>query len=223
MGRTILQRCGAEGPAMRAAAAAVLLLCVQLAPSSPARAELLDHIAAAVNNEVITASELAQAVALNERIGRPEADRKKLEAETLQGIINRRLLVQEARRLKFVEVSDQDIAAEVDKIRTRFGSPETFAGFLKTTGMTEQELALMLGEQLLVEKFVEKKIGLFVRVTREDEEQYFRDHLDRFAGKRFQEVRKDILAVLTRRKTDMQLDQYVTELRNKADIRINPA
>ena len=33
--------------------------------------------------------------------------------------------------------------------------------------MTRKELARMLGEQLLAERFVEKKVGLYVRVSRE--------------------------------------------------------
>ncbi len=200
--------------------AALLLLFLLILPPA-VQAEVVDHIAAAVNNEVITASELAQVVALNVRIGKPEPDRKKLESETLEGIVNRRLLIQEARRLKFVEVSDQEVAADLDRIKKRFGSPEDFAGFLKTTDLTEDELARMLGEQLLVEKFVEKKIGLFVRVTREDEERFFTDHADRFKGKRFQDVQKNITALLTDRKVGEQLDQYVAELRGKAEIRIN--
>ncbi len=42
-----------------------------------AHAEILDHIVAAVNNEVITESELAEAVALNVRFGKPGMDPQK--------------------------------------------------------------------------------------------------------------------------------------------------
>ena len=79
---------------------AVLFL---LAPA-PARADTVDHIVATVNNEVITASELALAVALNARFGGAGRDREVLTSETLNGLVTRRLLVQEARRLRFVEV-----------------------------------------------------------------------------------------------------------------------
>jgi hypothetical protein len=187
----------------------------------PANAELVDHIVAAVNQEVITSSDLEHAVALNIRLGTGSKDRKSLESETLEGLITRRLLVQEARRLRFVEVTDQDISDESLKMRRRFGSDKAFADFLSEQDMTEQELSRMLGEQLLVERFVEKKVGLFVRVGRELIQNYYDEHADTFKGKRLQDVQKNIYALLTQKRIDQQLDQYVAELRSKADIRIN--
>jgi hypothetical protein len=210
-------------PSTRLRKTAVVLALVVAAAlcSSAATADLLDHIAAAVNSEVITASELAQTVALNERLGASGAAGRPSESETLEGLVTRRLLVQEARRLRFVEVSDQEKNAEVEKIRARFDSGKAFADFLGALDMTEQELAVMLGERLLVEKFVEKKVGLFVRVTREETEAYFKEHAAEYPGQRFQDVQKSIVALLMDRKIGQQLDQYVAELRAKADIRIN--
>ncbi len=201
----------------------LLVISAPLTMPESAKAEPVDHIAAAVNNEVITASELALTVALNERLGTPGQDRKTLESETLDGLITRRLLVQEARRLRFVEVSDREIDAEVEIVRTRFGSDDAFNDFLKTQDMTQKELARMLGEQLLVQKFIEKKIGLFVRVTRDEAEAYYHAHEAQYQGKSFPDVQKDIIALLTDMKVGSELDQYVADLRNRADLRINPA
>ncbi len=187
-----------------------------------ARAELVDHIVAAVNNEVITASELAQAVALNRRFGKPGEGASALEQSTLQGLITRRLLVQEAQRLRFVEVTDEETAAAVKRFADLFASRTAYSDFLADNDLTEAELARMLGEQLLVKRFVEKKVGLFVRVSRTDAEEWFRTHPREYAGKRFVDVQKSITDFLQDRAVQTQLDQYVAELRAKADIRINP-
>jgi hypothetical protein len=72
-----------------------------------------------------------------------------------------------------------------------------------------------------VEKFVEKKIGLFVRVTRAEAEAYFREHAAEYPGQHFPDVQKSIVAILTDRKVGQQLGQYVAELRGRSDIRIN--
>jgi hypothetical protein len=197
--------------------AAVLLLSVPCA----VRAEPVDRIAAAVNNEVITGSELAFAVALNTRFGGAGADRKALESETLNGLINRRLLIQEARRLKYVEVSDQELAAEVEKLGRRFGPEKAFHDFLDKLVVTPQEVSRMLGERLLVERFVEKKVGLFVRVGRDEAQGWFEAHAADYRGRRFPEVQKNIVALLTEQKIGRELDRYIAELRGKADIRIN--
>ena len=185
------------------------------------QAEFVDHIVAAVNIEVITASELGCVVELNQRLGNADKDRIALEATTLEGLINRRLLVQEAHRLKFVEVSEQELSAGVENVAKRFASDKEFSDFLAGLDMTRQELARMLGEQLLAERFVEKKVGLYVRVSREEAESYFNEHAAEFKDKSFQDVQKMILALLTEQKMGLQLAQYLAELRGRADIRIN--
>jgi peptidyl-prolyl cis-trans isomerase SurA len=198
-----------------------LSLCI-LVLSSVVQAEMVDRIVAAVNNDVITASDLAHAVALNMRLGGTDEDRKTLESETLEGLITRRLLVQEARRLRFVDITDEEISAEYDKLRKQFGSDKAFTDFLAEQDMNEQELRRMLGERLLVERFVEKKVGIFARVSRDEAQNYFEEHAAEYKDKRFQDLQKTIVALLTERKIEKQLNQYLAELRSKADIRINP-
>jgi len=188
--------------------------------ASAVRAEVLDQVAATVNHDVITQSDLSFALALNARFGNVGADANKATAETLDGLITRRLLVQEARRLKFVEVSDQDIANESAALKKLFGSDKAFADFLANQYLTDQELNRMLGERLLIRRFIEKKVGLFVRVDRDEAQAYFDQHPAEFKGKRFPDVQKQIVAMLLDRKIGLQLDQYIAELRSKADVRI---
>jgi peptidyl-prolyl cis-trans isomerase SurA len=197
---------------------AAILLCIVV---SGVRAELIDRIVAAVNNDVITLSELRQAVAFNQAMG-SKGEGRRLEAETLVGLINRRLLVQEASRTRVVEVTAEDVAAERAQLRKEFGSDEAFRAFLERTGLTEARLDRMLRERLLVERFVQKKIGLFVRVSREDAENYFAEHAAEFPGQRFPEVQAKIMALLSDQKAGQELDQYLADLRSRADIRTNP-
>ena len=185
------------------------------------RAELIDRVVASVNNDVVTHSELRQTIAFNAALGGNKGNGKRVEAETLQGIINRRLLLQEAYRLKVAEVSDQDVAAEVARLRQRLGTEAAFQDLLVRTDMNEQQLARLLGERLLVERFVEKKIGLFARVSRDDAQSYYKEHANEFKGRRFSEVQKQITEYLSAQKVSQQLDQYIDELRGRAVIRTN--
>ena len=92
-------------------------------PLRVVQGEPVAHIVAAVNNEVITSIDLAASVRFNAKLGNTASvDTRKLEQETLEGLINRRLLLQEARRLRFIEVSDQETEDEVGKLRKRFAS-----------------------------------------------------------------------------------------------------
>src|SRR3990172_8492545 len=200
----------------------MVLLSVGIVLPATAPAERIDRVVAAVNNEVITLSDLRQAVRFNEEMGGASRDRKNIEAETLEGLINKRLLLHEARRLSLAEVTEQDVNAEVGKVRSRLGSDKAFRDFLQRMDMTPEQLGRMLGERLLVERFVEKKVGLFVRVGRDEARKYFDDHPEEVKGKRFAEVSKAIVALLSEEKTGQQITRYLAELRSKADIRINP-
>ena len=210
-----------QSPRVRLRARDALVFALFLVVSPAVHGEPVDRIVATINAEVIMASELNCTIALNQRLGAAAKDRNTLEAETLDGLITRRLLVQEAHRLKFVEVSDQELAAEIGKLKARFASDTEYNDFLAELGMTAQELSRMVEERILVERFVGKKVGLFVRVSREEAETYFNEHTAEFKEKHFQDVQKKILAHLTERKLGQQLDQYLAELRGKADIRIN--
>jgi hypothetical protein len=128
-------------------------------------------------------------------------------------------LIQEAYRLKFVEVSEQEAEAEIEKLRKQLGPDKAYSDFLARLDLSPAQLRKMLGERLLVERFVEKKIGLYIRVSRDEAEAYYKTHQDQFKGKQFAEVQKAIVTGLSRQKLDEQMARYLTELRNKADIR----
>jgi peptidyl-prolyl cis-trans isomerase SurA len=188
----------------------------------PAQAERIDHIVAAVNNDVITALDLEQAVIINEALSGPAPDRNRLREETRDGLVNRLLLLQEARRLKFVEVSEQDVRAQVEEFKKRLGSPEAFAAFLSNARISDRDLERMLGDRLLVERFLEKKIGLYVRINREDAQRYYDSHAAQYPGKGFPEVQKQITSLLADQELVKQAELYLADLRSMASIRINP-
>ena len=205
----------------RTVSAAGMVLYAFLSLAAVGHAELIDRVVAAVNNDVITLSELRQAVAFNAALGGKGSGRQ-LEQETREGLINGRLLLQEAYRLRFAEVTEQDIAAEVGRLRQRLGSDDAYRAFLVRTDLTEERLGRMLGDRLLIERFVEKKIGLFARVSRDEAQSYFQDHPKEFKDMRFAQVQKSITALLSAQKVSQQLDQYVAELRDRAALRFNP-
>ena len=205
----------------RTVSAAGMVLCLFFSLTAAGHAELIDRVVASVNYEVITLSELRQAVAFNAALG-GKGSGMLLEQETREGLINGRLLLQEAYRLKFVEVSEQDIAAEIGRLRQRLGSDDAYRAFLDRTGLTEERLSRMLGDRLLIERFVERKISLFARVSRDEAQSYFQDHPDEYKDIRFAQAQKSITALLTQQKVSQQLDQYVADLRDRAVIRLNP-
>jgi len=203
-------------------AAGVMLFLVLFLQASPVRAVLIDRVVAAVNTEVITWSELLQAVGFNEVVGGKTHGGGEIASQTLDGIINRKLLHQEARRLRFADVSPDEVAAEVVKLKASLGSERGYADLLARLEMTGPELSRMLEERLLVEHFVERKIGLIVRVSHSEALAYFEGHREAFPGKRFTEVQKEIEGALLAHKINTEVDGYLADLRSRAEIRVNP-
>ena len=220
----LYRREGVEVMVSPGKALAIALICLLSMIFLPfeAAALLVDRVIASVNNEVITWSDLRRAVAFNEALSSTAQDKKVLEAETLEGLINRKLVLLEARRFTLVEVTEEDINKEREVLKKHFGSAEKFFNFIVALDMDMRSLGRMLGERLLVERFMEKKIGLFVRVSREEAQTYFDQHSHEFQGKRFQMVYPSIVNRLTNEKAEKQIEKYLAELRSRADVRINP-
>lgn len=187
---------------------------------SVAQAELVDRVLAAANGEVITLSDLQQAMVFNAALG-GKGSGAQTASETLEGLVNRKLLLQEAARVKLDEVPDQDAAGELARLRQRLGTDEAFRELLAGMRVSEEQLRRMLLERLRVERFLEKKIGFFARATRDEAQEYYAGHPQEFAGRSFPEVQKELMAVLSEQKAGQQLDQFISELRGRADIRMN--
>ncbi len=208
----VVKRCALLGVVMCVGAMAL--------PASPSGSEFVDRIIAAVNNDVITYTDLQHALAFNEAVSGPFRDKESALRETLEGLINRRLLVQEAARFGFPWPDEQDVQKEIDAVKNRIGV-QAFADFLKRAVMSEQELRRMLAERLLVEGFLEKRVAVFVRVRREEAEAYFQSHAKQFEGRNFNEVYRSIMSALSEQKKEGQIGRFLAELKAKADIRVN--
>jgi hypothetical protein len=221
-GRAARRQSPVSGGPRGALLAGCIAAALVLALPAPARvsAELIDRVLASVNGEVITLSDLRQAQAFNAALGGGEAGGPAA-SETLEGLVNRRLILQEAARVKFEPVPDQDAADALDKLRRRLGTEEAYRKLLDDMGAGENQLRRLLKEQLVVQRFLDKKIGLFARATRDEVQEYYAGHPREFSGKSFAEVQKELTVVLSQQKAGQQLEQFIADLKGRADIRMN--
>ncbi len=143
--------------------------------SSEASRKLLDRIVAVVNGEVIAWSELRGAIPAQmlESIEKLPAEKKKmainlLESESLEKMIDVRLQVQEAKRLR-LSVGDAEVDAAISDIKTKYKLSDD--DLLKT--LEEQKLTLAryrsnLKEQLIVSRVVNDVVKSKVVVSEEE-------------------------------------------------------
>lgn len=185
-------------------------------------AYLVDRVEAVVNDELITWSDVERAVseAARRRYVTDPAAKAALKDEVLSVLIERKLIVADARRFNIVDVSDAEVDAAVEAVMAGYDSKEEFLADLASEEITLDELKDDIRDQLLAYKYVDRRVRFFVRVTLDDVKKYYEDHIDSFGGRTFSEVHDEIHDLLVEIKTNEKLDQYIKELRERAEITI---
>ncbi len=165
--------------------AAVLIVCVLFTGSIYA-SPLLDKVVAVVNKEVITWSELYRAmefeVVSGEMRSMNDADKKRLfkesEATFLEGMIDKKLQLQAAKRLD-IGASKEEIADAIEGIKKKYSMGEKeFEESLKKEGFTFDEYKKRLAEHIILSKVVSQQVRNRVVVTDEEVKQYMATNAD---------------------------------------------
>ena len=199
----------------------IAALLVVLAFALPARAYVVDSVEAVVDGVPITKSEVDRAVGEAIRTaGKKEAD-PALRGAVLNSLIDRRLLLAEARKFNLVTVTDQEVQDAFNSVQTRYGSKEELDRALARDEMDEDDLKASIKDQLLALKYVDRRVKYFVRVTLDEQRKYYEQNKDSFGGKGFSEVQEQIYDLLVEQRTTQKLDDYIRELRSKARITVH--
>lgn len=119
-------------------------------------------VVAIVNGEEVSATQFKQsydqaaAVAVQQGFDpATSADAKKeVEAQAIKVLINTVLMVQEAKAAGFT-ATEEAISAEVAKLEAQFGSKEQLASALTAAGIDEAAMRHDLGEQIMVDQYIE--------------------------------------------------------------------
>jgi len=150
-------------------------------------AVLLDRIVATVNNEVITWSELRRNIELEGKEflkGLTDEEReikiKELEKPFLNSMIDLKLQLQEARRVRLnVSLSEADGA--VSDIKKKYNlTDESLIESLKAEGFTLEEYRTRLAEQILLSKVVRYEVKDKILITDKEIEEYYEANKKKF-------------------------------------------
>ncbi len=146
-------------------------------------AELVDKVAAVVNDEVITLSEVEEEVArIYQTLAKESSGQALVKAvaeareATLNGMIDRRLINQRA-KLTNTTVTDEELAAAFESTRNRMAlDPTEFRKKLERSGMTEETLKKQLRDQILQSKLVSFDVRAKIVITDEMVRDYYNEH-----------------------------------------------
>lgn len=154
-------------------------MAVILALAAPASGGVaLDKVAAVVNKEAITWSELYRAMEFElKKQGKPFTDEQKKEifrdneASFLREMVNIRLQLQEARNVG-IKVAEQELNAAVSDIKRRFAMDDAaLESALKTDGFASlRHYRDVLREQMLISRVIEQEVRSKIKAEAGKEE-----------------------------------------------------
>lgn len=177
---------------------------VALLLSATAQAATTDRIAAVVNNEIITLSDVNRAFEpYQERFDKsfrgPDREREKAIEDTKLTLLNRMidsLLMEQETRRTGISVRDEEIEDAINDIRKRRNlTPEEFLKGLERDGVTMDALRKDLKGQMVRMRLVRRDIKSRVAVTDEEIGEYYRAHREDYEGKEAVRVRQILLGL----------------------------
>lgn len=152
--------------------------------------ETVDRIVAVVNHEIITLYELNRTFAPYAQNIRalnypPDKERETLfqvRQDILDNLINGMLADQQVKRDR-ITVSQREIDMAIERIKSkRQFTDEQLRRGLASQGMTMEEYRKEIEEQILRTKLVNKEVKSKIVITKEDIQEYYETHNEKYAG-----------------------------------------
>ncbi len=210
-------------PVLRAVLRAVLLLLAVL----PAAAEIVDRIAATVNDTAIPESEVREATVVGALEPEPGESPEAFRLRVLDALIDQHLEYEDAVRFGPAPPDAAEIDAAFEKLREglKAQGKDPDAEFAKA-GLTAEDVRSTLERQLVISRYLRER---FAPVAFADEAQAREEYEKRYVPERqaaglraepFEAVAEVVRSRSSARAFDEQVARWLKELRQKARISI---
>ncbi len=167
----------------------VLLAALAALAALTGAAQVIDRIAAVVNDDIILASEVDEKMfildAQGQLAGQDSTQLAQVRKDVLDRLIEERLVVQRAKS-QGITVDDAEVTTRVDdamnKVKSQFPTDADFEAALQKEGLSRTMLRERyesdIRQELLAQKVVGKEIRSKVEVTSDQVKKYFEEHKD---------------------------------------------
>jgi hypothetical protein len=195
----------------------ICLLCL------PASAVTVDRIAAVVDQQVLTVSEITQMVEIrfSPRLAKSEDEHRR---EVLDALIAQALRYRDVERFGAEDIPHDTIEARIQEIKKRFASEAEFNAALARAELTMDELQALAKRQLQVEAYIQERFAPLVFVSAEDLEEYYRGPWSKGRRERglpipaLAEVRDEIRDAVRSARLQDEIEKWTAQLRGRANV-----
>jgi peptidyl-prolyl cis-trans isomerase SurA len=203
-----------------AAATAGLVIAANVAAQQP-----IDRIAAVIDQQVITLSEVDQMEEIR-FFPRTTVSQDDYRRRILDELIAQALRLRDMQRFGLQDVPKDSIEARVQEIQKRFASPAEFAAALQHAELTPDELRALVKRQLQVERYIQDRFAPLIFVPNEDIQKYYKTTWSQQRRERglsilpLSDVREEIRTLLKSSSLQKEIDDWTAQLRARSNVDI---
>jgi peptidyl-prolyl cis-trans isomerase SurA len=199
-------------------------LALLLAGALLSAATVVDRIAAVVDRQVITVSEINQMVLLRFFARENAASEDDYRRTVLEALIAQALRFRDVERFGAEDVPKDSIEARVQDIAKRFATPAAFDDAVRQAELMPDELRTLVKRQLQVEQYIQERFAPLIFVSNEEIETYYRGTWSQQRRERglaipaLNDVREEIRALLKSSRLQQEIDKWTAQLRTRANV-----
>jgi hypothetical protein len=186
----------------------------------------VDRIAALIDKEVLTVSEVSQMVELRFFARKANQTEDDYRHEVLESLIAQALRFRDVERFGAQDISKDAIEARLHDITARFPIPAAFDDAVARTELTPDEVRALVKRQLQVEAYIQEHFSPLIFVSQDEIEAYYKGAWTsqrRARGLPLQplaQVSDEIRGLLKASRLQTQIDEWTEKLRARANVDI---
>jgi len=184
--------------------------------------EVIDRIAARVENDVILLSDIRELARYQLFVdGKSQSD-----AEILDHLIDQWIVQNEANVARFPQPKDEDVERSLQRLRRSFSSGEEFETRKKQSGLSDAGLTRFMKSQLFLSNYLDSRFRPSIQIDDQQIADYYKTHVevrDESRGQApptLEAAREYIQEALVQRAINEQADRWLKESRSRLHVEL---
>jgi hypothetical protein len=189
-------------------------------------AEVIDRIAITVANQVITESQIDGEIRVTAFLNREKLDLSAAAKQAAAGrLIEQALIKREMDLSRYPLPELSDAGESLQSLKVMYPSETDFQNAMQTYGITADELTRRLWWQLTLLRFIDYRFRPGIQIPPADVQAYYRQQVSEWQQRRtnpiptLEESRDQIEEILTQKRIDQALEQWIKDTRSQVAIR----